>query len=134
MELKISCKEPDWQASSMAQVCSQLSSCLSHLEQLEIRENMPGQARKGIGIDSTQWLELFDSFPTMRRLHIYDELRPLVVRTLKELTLERATEVLPNLRSLFFEGLSHSMSLRGDIEGFIVARQHSNYPVGVYWE
>ncbi|KAH9987741.1 hypothetical protein BJV74DRAFT_796422 [Russula compacta] len=132
--LKISCREPDWQASSMAQVCNQLSPLTSHVESLEIDEDPPGQARQGNGIDPTQWFELFDSFPAVQDLHIHDELMPLVARALQELTGETATEVLPTLRRLFFKGTSPPEPLREDIQKFIAARQHSNHPVDVHWE
>ena len=131
--LVIICNEPDWQASSMAQVCSQLPS-LSHVEQLHIREDTPGNARRGNGIDPMQFLELFHPFPTMQRLHIDGELVPLVARALQELTGESATEVLPSLHSLVFKGSSPSGSIHKDIEGFITARQNSNHPVDVEWE
>ena len=104
MELTIGCKEADWQASSMAQVCSQLSPLFPHVEQLNICEDTPGQARQGNGVDPTQLLELLDPFLVVKQLNIYNELRPLVARALQELTEERATEVLLTLRSLFFKG------------------------------
>ncbi|KAH9970335.1 hypothetical protein BJV74DRAFT_262165 [Russula compacta] len=132
--LRISCREPDWQASSMAQVCNQLSPLTSRVESLEIRENTPGQARQGNGIDATQWFELFDSFPAMQDLHIHDKLRPLVARALQELTEERATEVLPTLRRLYFKGPSLPGSIREDVQTFIAARQNSNHPVEVHWD
>ena len=59
----ISCKEPDWQTSLTVQVCSQLSPLLSHMEQLDICEHPPGNARQGNGINITQWFELFDLSP-----------------------------------------------------------------------
>ena len=136
VELAISCKEPDWQASSMAQVCSQLSPLLSQVEQLDIHEDSdsPGQARQGNGIDPAQWFELFHPFPALQQLHIYGDLKPLVARALKELPGERATQVLPTLRSLSFEGSSSSNSIQEDIQTFIVARQDSDYPINVHWE
>ena len=133
IELEIICREPDWQASSMAQVCSQLSPLLSHVEELFIYEGMSWQARQGNGLDSTQVLELFDPFPSLQDLHIYGELRPLVARALQELTGESATEVLPSLRRLVFEGPPPSGSIQKDIQGFITVRQNSNHPVDVEW-
>ena len=127
--LVIICREPDWQASSMAQVCSQLSPLLSHVEQLHIREGTPGQARQGNSIDPTQFLELFHPFPATQYLHIYGNLRPLVARALKELTEESATEVLPTLHRLVFRGPSPYGSIQKDIQGFITARQDSTHPV-----
>ena len=133
IELEIICREPDWQASSMAQVCSQLSPHLSHVEQLAIREDTPGQARQGNGIDPMLLLELFDPFPALQHLHIYGELRSLVTRALQEHTGESATEVLPSLRRLVFEGPPPSGSIQKDIQGFITARQNSNHPVDIEW-
>ena len=118
----------------MAQLCRQLSPLTSHLESLEIGEDTPGQARQGNGIDPTQWFELFDLFPAVQDLYIHDQLRPLVARALQELTGERATEVLPTLRSLFFRGLTPPGSTREDIRKFIAARQHSDHPVDVHWD
>ena len=134
IQLRISCREPDWQASSMAQLCRQLSPLTSHIESLDIREDTPGQAKQVNGIDPTQWFELFDLFPAVQYLQIHDELRPLLARALQELTGERATEVLSTLRSLFFRGPSPPGSTREDIEIFIAARQHSDHPVDVHWD
>ena len=134
IQLQISCKEPDWQASSMAQLYNQLSPVTSHTESLEIRKSTPGQAWQGNGIDPTQWFELFDLFPTVQELYIHDQLRPLVARALQGLTGERATEVLPTLRSIFFRGPSPPRRTREDIETFIAARQHSDHPVEVHWD
>ncbi|KAH9970259.1 hypothetical protein BJV74DRAFT_990568 [Russula compacta] len=134
VDLMIICKGPDRQASSMAHVCSQLSPLLSHVEQLDIREHPPGYARQGNGIDPTLWLELFDLFPAVEHLHIYEELRPLVARALQELIREGATEVLPTLRSLFLKGPSPSSCIREDIDALIVECQHSDHSVDVHWE
>ena len=127
-------REPDRQASSMAQVCSQLSPLLSHVEQLHIRDYMPVQERQRNGIDPTLFLELFHPFPALQHLQISGELVPLVVRALQELTGETATEVLPSLYSLVFKGSSPSGSMQKDIQGFITARQNSDHPVHVEWE
>ena len=134
VDLQIICREPDWQASSMVQVCSQLSPLLSHAEQLHIHEGIPEQAQQGNGIDPMLFLDLFDTFPAVQYLLIYGELRPLVARALQELTEESTTEVLPSLRSLVFRGPSQSRSIQKDIQGFITARQDSNHPVDVEWE
>ncbi|KAH9968400.1 hypothetical protein BJV74DRAFT_273123 [Russula compacta] len=132
--LNISCREPDWQASSMAQVCNRLSPLTSQVISLDIREYPPGQARQGNCIDPTEWFELFDSFPVVQELEIHDELRPLVARALQELMRERATEVLPTLRNLYCKGPPLPGSIREDIQKFIAARQDSNQPVDIHWE
>ncbi|KAH9969353.1 hypothetical protein BJV74DRAFT_889767 [Russula compacta] len=132
--LGIICREPDLQASSMARLCNQLSPLLSHVELLNIRKDTHRQARQGNGMDPTQFLELFHPFPSIKYLHIYGELRPLVARALQELTGDGAAEVLPSLRSLVFEGPSPSGSIQKGIQGFITARQNSNHPVDVEWK
>ena len=134
IKLEIICREPDWQASSMAQVCSQLSPLHSHVKWLYIREGTPGQAQQGNGINPTQFLELFDLFPAMQSLCISGELRPLVARALQDLTGDIATEVLPFLYRLVFRGPSSSGSIQKDIQKFITARQDSIHPVDVEWE
>ncbi|KAH9968393.1 hypothetical protein BJV74DRAFT_954238 [Russula compacta] len=133
VKLQISCREPDWQASSMAQVCNQLSPLTSQVTSLDINEDTPGQARQGNGIDPTEWFELFNSFPAVQYLYIYHGLRPLVARALQELTGERATEVLPTLRNLDFKGPSLPGSIREEIQTFIAARQDLNHPFDVHW-
>ena len=133
VDLLIRLPDTGTMASSMAQVCSQLSPLLSQVEQLDIHEGIPGQSRQGNLINSTWWFNLFDHFPAVQYLHIYHELRPLVVQALQELTGERATQVLPCLRSLVFEGSSPSGSIQEDIQGFITLRQNSNHPVDVHW-
>ena len=133
LELQIRCKEPDWQASSMAQVCSQLLPFLSCAEQLHLHEYTSGQVRSGNGMDLSQWLELFHPFPGVQSLYVFNELRPLVAQALQDLTEERAAQVLPALCSLFFEGPSPSRSIMEDMKAFVAARRHSNYPVDVHW-
>ena len=69
----------DWQVSSMAQICSQSSTLLSSVEELEIREGVfpsdypeiyEGEFRPDIedDIDSTQWPELFRPFTAVKTL------------------------------------------------------------------
>ncbi|KAH9967009.1 hypothetical protein BJV74DRAFT_799523 [Russula compacta] len=133
--LRISCEGSDWQASSMARVCSQLSPLLSHVERLDIREHPPQEnAIEKNAIDPSRWFDIFDPFSAVQRLYLYDELRPLVALALQVLIGERATEMLPTLRSLYLKGPPPSRSTREDIQLFIAARQHSNYPVDVHWE
>jgi hypothetical protein len=77
--LSILSRGVDWQVSSMAQICSQSSTLLSSVEELEIREGVfpsdypeiyEGEFRPDIedDIDSTQWLELFRPFTAVKTL------------------------------------------------------------------
>ncbi|KAH9992239.1 Piwi domain-containing protein [Russula compacta] len=135
LELEIKCQDADWQISSMAQVCSQLSPLFTRVEQLDIRERIYEEAWPRNDIDPTQWFELFDPFPGVQSLYVYDKLTPIVAHTLRELTGERVTQVLPALRSLFFKATSPSPTCTlEDIEAFVAARQHSSQSVDVHWE
>lgn len=118
----------------MVQVCNELSPFLSHVEQLDIGEGMIEQSHRRNEIDSMQLFECFDHFSAVKYLHVYDGLRPLAVQGLQKLTGERATQIFPSLRSLVFKGSRLSRPVQEDIEPFIVARQHSNYPINVHWE
>ena len=101
VHLMIKCKKPDWQASSMVQVCTQLSPLLSHVKLLRIREYRAAQVWKGNDIDTTLLFELFDHFPAAQELYISGELKPLIAQALQEPAGARAMEVLPALRNLF---------------------------------
>ncbi|KAH9977543.1 hypothetical protein BJV74DRAFT_888380 [Russula compacta] len=114
--LTIRCEEPDWQASLMAQ------------------RGFVWRHRGGDSIDPTRLLELFHPFLAVTNLRIYHHMRPLVAQALQILTVERAAEVLPALRTIFFKGPSLSGSIREDMQSFIVARQHSDHPVDVHWK
>ena len=112
-----------------AQMCSQLSPHLSHVEELSIWKGEPGLLWWE---NPMQWFELFDHFPAMKHLHLESKEAGLpVARALQGITGERATEVLPSLRSLFFHRMEPSRHIQDDIQPFIVARQQSNYPVDV---
>jgi len=105
IEIQISCRELDWQLSSFAQVCS--FSLISALEELEIREYdfLPSSHWKD-DMEDAQWLELLDPFTALKNLHLIHGIAQHVCGALQELSRERATEVLPVLRSLFVRGFS----------------------------
>ncbi|KAH9976488.1 hypothetical protein BJV74DRAFT_862106 [Russula compacta] len=135
LRLEIKCQDADWQISSTAQLCSQLSPLLTRVEQLDLREGIHEEAWQRNGIDPMQWIELFDPFPGVQSLCVYDKLTRLVAHALRELTGERVTQVLPALRSLFFRATWPSpSSTREDIEAFVAARQHSSQSVDFHWE
>lgn len=54
-----------------------------------------------------------------------------VASELQELTGERTTDALPELRSLFLEELWQTRSVQKAVEPFLAARQLSNLPVAV---
>jgi hypothetical protein len=122
LELGISCNKPDWQVSSMAQLCGQLSPLISRVEQLDIRKSCILRSESLDDLEHTQWLELFDPFSAVETLSTPSFVAP----ALCELTGERTADVLPVLRIL--RGLGGT-----DFKPFVSARQSSNYPVTLLW-
>ena len=136
LQLRIYCRVVYWQVGSMAQICNQLSFLLSIIEQLDIQVGHFSQKSTWqIGMEGMEWLELFRPFTAVRTLRISRDFLPLIVPALRELTGERAMEVLPALDSLYLEDYRASGSKQQAIEPFIAARQHSDHPVAIHhWE
>jgi hypothetical protein len=132
LELGISCRRPEWQVSSMAQLCAQLPALTSHVEQLDVRKGCIPRSKWPEDMESAQWLELFDPFVAVERLSIL-KLGQLVVPALGELPGEKALDVLPAMRSLLLRGLDSNSPIKDDLEPFVSARQSSNHPISVLW-
>jgi len=132
LELGISCRRPDWQVSSMAQLCAQLPALTSRVEQLDVRKGCITRAKWPEDMESAQWLELFEPFVAVERLSIL-KLGQLVVPALGELTGERASDVLPAMRSLLFRGLDANSLIKDDVKPFVFARRSSDHPISVLW-
>jgi len=129
LSLSISCKPLDWQLSALPQVLNSFLPSLSTLESLEIEvshEDWQGE------IEVIQWREFFHPFTSVKIMTLQDEASVrLVVPALRELSRERATEVLPALQnlSLATSGWSPSGPLKEAIEEFIATRQLYSHPV-----
>lgn len=132
LELGISCCRPDWQVSSMAQLCAQLPTLTSRVEQLDVRRGCISRAKWPEDMESAQWLELFEPFVAVEKLSIL-KLGQLVVPALGELTRERASEILPAMRRLLFRGLEANSLVKDDLKPFVSARRSFNHPISVFW-
>jgi hypothetical protein len=132
LEFSISCCQPDWQVSSMAQLCGQLSGLVSRIKQLEVRKGCILRSKWPEDMEFAQWLELFNPFVAVEMLGIR-KVGQLVVPALCELSGERAAEVLPAMRSLAFRGVDATSPLKGDLQPFVSARRSFNHPVSVLW-
>jgi hypothetical protein len=120
----------------MARICSQYHFFLLSVEQLDIYEYyVRDYSFWQDDSDEIPWLELFRPFTAVRTLRISFHIKPSIVRTLQELTGERAIKVLPALDGLYLEDYQPSGPEQEAIETFIAARQYSDHPVTVYrWE
>ncbi|KAI0283856.1 hypothetical protein BC826DRAFT_1109956 [Russula brevipes] len=134
--LAIRCNRIDWQISSIARICNWLSPLFRRVEKLDLIDHVPGFEPEGEdGMESMQFLELFQPYVAVQRLNICRMLVPLVAPTLRELTGMTTTAVLPELRELFLEGHQPYGPIWAAIQPFIAARQLSGHPVAVHrWE
>jgi hypothetical protein len=133
----ISCTQSEWQLSSLAEVCCSFSSPfgLSSLERLDILVHDTPAGHWYDDMESTQWLELFQPFTSIKDLYLCQELAVHVSRALQELTEASSTGALPALRSIFVHGLRQLGSVRETIVNLIAVRQLSGNPLAVHhWD
>ena len=119
----VNCHGIDWQVSHIAQVVSYFSTTLSNVVHLKLQNGYGFQSE---GVDDVEWLPLLHQFPTVRTLHVSNQLAGLVALALEDISLETVAEVLPSLDLICFEGRPAS-----SVEKFIAARQLSGRPVTV---
>jgi hypothetical protein len=122
----IYCIRLDWQVSTLAQICGQILPFRSRVISLIIEFSSHPHPDD---MDSTLWLQLFHSFPSVQRLTIPVKLEPFIAAALEGLTGESAAEVLPSLQTLFIVGRMSDRFVDKGIHSFVAARQHSFHPV-----
>ena len=126
-ELAIACHRSIVQVLSM--ISRELSPHLSHVERLDLYCTPLRLTRPFV--NRRRWLELFRPFISVTDLYVSRKLWPQIAPALGVLTGRRATEVLPELRTLFLEE-SPSCSVQGSIGPFIDARGHSGHHVTIH--
>jgi hypothetical protein len=135
LALKILCRQPEWQLSSVAQICtSSFSQSLVHMvERLYIRKKSNSTLEWQDDIEDSQWLELLHPFTAVKDLYLSKEFAPRIAPSLQELVGGRTMEVLPALKSLFLAELPKSgpFTFKEAIWKFIAARQLVNHPVAI---
>ena len=138
IDLRVPCKHPDLQLSSVTQLCTQSfpQPFVPSVEHLYIVESKQfPKPRWENNIPKAQWLRLLRPFTAVKDLYLSEKMARLIAPALRDLVGERATEVLPALQCLFLEGLHTSGPVMGAIAPFITARQESTYPVvASYWD
>ena len=134
IDIAISCKEPDWQLSSIEQVCNSSLHPLSSAEDLYIDHEYSQLVWKNDAIENTLWLQLLLPFTAVKNLYLSKEFAPGIAAALKELVGSRITEVLPGLQNIFVEGLEPSGPFQENIGPFVTARHLSDHPIVVsFW-
>jgi hypothetical protein len=139
LSVQMRCAVPEWQLSSLEQVCTGTSSLppVSTLEDLYIFENQNRRypLRWQDDIENTLWLDLLRSFVALKNLYLSEEFVPRIVPALQELVGGRTTEVLPTLENIFLEGFRPWGPLHEGIEKFVAARRLTSHPVAVsHWD
>ena len=135
LRIDIPYREPDWQLSSIEQVCNSALHPLSMVEDLYIECEYPPLVWEDDAIENTLWLELLLPFTAVINPYLSKEFAPGIAASLQELVEGRITEVLPSLQNVFVEVLEASGPFRENIGQFVTARQLSNLPIAIFdWE
>ena len=135
LEIYISCKEPDWQLSSIEQVCNSLLHPLSTIEVLYIWNHYRKLVWKDDLIENALWLQLLLPFTAVKELHVSKKFMPSIAATLKELVGGRIAERLPNLQNILVEDVKQLRPFEESIGQFVAERQLSGHPITIsVWE
>jgi len=131
LPIGISCREPDWQLSSMEQICNTLLHPFPSIDDLYIKHRYSELVWKDDAIENTLWLQLLLPFTAVKNLYLSKEFAPGIAAALKELVEGRITVVLPSLQNIFVQGLEASGPFQEKIGHFVAARQLSGHPISV---
>jgi hypothetical protein len=129
--VEVSCREPDWQLSSVAQVCNSSLPPVSMPEDLYIEHEYSQLIWKNDAIEDALWLELLLPFTAVKNLYLSKEFASDIAVALQEFVGVRIMEVLPNLQNIFVEELEPSGPFQENIGQFVTARQLSGRPIDI---
>ena len=135
LSVRVRCTTPEWQLSSLEQICTSSLPPLFTLEDLFIVKNPYWRPRWQGDVENTLWIDLLRSFVAVKNLYLLEEFVPSIAPSLQELVGGRTTEVLPTLENIFLEGFQPSGHLHEGIEKFVAARRLTSHPVTVsHWD
>jgi hypothetical protein len=130
LNLKILCRELDWQVSSLEQLCILFFPSIFEPEDLYIFQRKNFEPDWKDNVDSALWLALLHPFTSLENLYLSKELASRILPALQELVGGRTTEVLPSLQNIFLEELRpSSVPVQEAIGTIDTARQVSGHPV-----
>jgi len=86
------------------------------------------------GVESTEWLLFLCLFPAVESLYLWGDVTRYIASALEDTTEDMVTELLPKLRSLWFDENDRMKyeEIMGSIEQFLSLRQLSGRPVDIY--
>jgi hypothetical protein len=108
LEIVIPCRGPNWQLSSIEQVCKSSLHPLSTVEDLCIKREYSNPFWRNDPVENNPWLQLLLPFTTAKNLYLSKVFAPGIAPALQELVGGRITEVLPSLQNIFVDGLEPS--------------------------
>jgi hypothetical protein len=126
LSLRISCKHPYWQLSSLSQICNLSLPPISTLKSLQII-CVNVQLPWGDETENTQWLDLLRPFSFVEDLRLPETISKRVSSALRGIAREPVTEVLPELRDIYAFGSEQDLFRR-----FGAARRRSGHPITVH--
>jgi hypothetical protein len=129
--IRILCSEPDWQLSSIEQVCNSFFHPLSTVEVLYISHHYSERVWKDDAIENNLWFQLLLPFTAVKNLYLNKKSAPRVAAALQELVGVGITVVLPRLENIFVRGLEPSGPFQKNIGQFLAARQLSDHPITI---
>jgi hypothetical protein len=129
--LRITCRELEWQLSSLSQVFTSVFPSTYVVEHLYVYWHRYFPSQWQDDVENMQWLDFFSSFTTVKNLYVSKDLAQGIASALQELVGERVTGVLPALESLFLEKPQPLGPAQEAIEQFVAARQLLGHPVAV---
>ena len=125
--VKILCRVPDWQLSSMAQICTSFLPFLSTPEHLYIHEDPPSPLDWKDGIENTEWLELLVPFTAVKNLYLSEEFQLRIAPALQEITGGGIAEVLSTLQNIYLKDYPSSKPIHEAFSQFISVRNLTIY-------
>jgi hypothetical protein len=126
-DLWISCRQVDWQLSSLTQVfgSSFPEAFFSTVESLYFDDWVLSYWQDDI--EDSQWLEVLHPFTAVKHLYLTQGFTSRIGPALQEVV----GEVLPSLQKLFLQDLHNSEPVQGPIGKFVAARQLASHPIAV---
>jgi len=134
VRLEISCKQPNWQLSSLAQVCSASfpQAFITAVEHLYIREVVYSPPDWQDDIENNQWLEFLHPFTALKNLYLSREIVPRMGPALRELAGASMAAVLPALQNVCLESQSWPSESGQEIHRqFFDGQTLSSRPIGI---
>ena len=126
LELGIRYNASSWWLKSLEQLCNNLLSLLSQVEQLRICEDASCQVQPAVDMEPTQWFNIFLPFTAVISLDVSMEMASVVIDALGELTRDDhwLEEVLSECSGMVFNSLHSSVCDEEVLDKFISNRCH----------